>query len=345
MDPGERRWLFGGAALLLAAGSFTAVRVLDSDSAPAAQSAARPVAERPIAAERFGGNLPGSPTLARVARDGRVWVLLRRRGHTSLARLEGRLLREVPLGEEPTDLVEGYARAPYLSYSASGSVGVLGPEGHVLARTPVPGVAHDVAVDRAGNLWFTNRARSALGIWDQHRLDEDRLTRNPRPLLDDIVLGGSGGSKLWFLDDRGRVGLVEPMGRTMRLFDVPGRPSPGPSRLTATIARKAWYTTQLGVGRVDEEGRATLVVRRLPVRPGAIVGGSDGNLWVAARRGPRLFRISPSGEVSGFRLDVPENALLRDIARDTRHAALWIAAASPRALLRVALPQLRSKLR
>ena len=114
MDPGERRWLFGGAALLLAAGSFTAVRVLDSDSAPAAQSAARPVPERPIAAERFGGNLPGSPTVARVARDGRVWVLLRRRGHTSLARLEGRLLREVPLGEEPPTWSRA-TRAPRIS--------------------------------------------------------------------------------------------------------------------------------------------------------------------------------------------------------------------------------------
>ena len=156
--------------------------------------------------------------------------------------------------------------------------------------------------------------------------------------------GAAASSKLWFLDDRGRVGLVEPMGGGVRTVRRPRSAEPRPVRLTATIARKAWYTTQLGVGRVERGGRAALVVRRLPVRPGAIVGGPDGNLWVAARRGPWLFRISPSREVSGFRLDVPENALLRDIARDTRHGCPWIAAASPRALLRVAIPQLRSKL-
>jgi streptogramin lyase len=86
-------------------------------------------------------------------------------------------------------------------------------------------------------------------------------------------------------------------------------------------------------------------VRNLPAAPGALAGGPDGNLWVAARRGPRLFRISPSGLVASYTLDVPANARLRDLTRDTRHGTLWIACARPRALLRVALPELRSKLR
>jgi hypothetical protein len=88
-----------------------------------------------------------------------------------------------------------------------------------------------------------------------------------------------------------------------------------------------------------------VIVRTLPAAPGALAAGPDGNLWVVARRGPRLFRISPSGSVAGFTLDVPGNARLRDVTRDTRHGDLWIASARPRALLRVSLPQLRSKLR
>ena len=45
VDPGERRWLFGGAALLLAAGSFTAVRVLDSTT-PRRRPGPRPAGAR-----------------------------------------------------------------------------------------------------------------------------------------------------------------------------------------------------------------------------------------------------------------------------------------------------------
>ena len=74
-----------------------------------------------------------------------------------------------------------------------------------------------------------------------------------------------------------------------------------------------------------------------------MAGGPDGNLWVLARRGPRLFRVSPGGSVTGR--DVPQTALLRDLTRDTPHGVLWIACARPRVLLRVSLPELRSKLR
>ena len=56
----------------------------------------------------------------------------------------------------------------------------------------MPGDAHDVALDRFGNLWFTDRARSALGVWDGRRLTELRVQRRPRPQLEDIVLGGGG---------------------------------------------------------------------------------------------------------------------------------------------------------
>jgi streptogramin lyase len=302
--------------------------------------------DRQLTGERFGGNLPGAPEVVRVARDGAVWTLLRRGEHTSLARLQGRVLRQVPLGGvEPTGLVEGYRRtSPYLAYSASHSVGVLLRDGTRAAHATVPGDARDVALDRFGKLWFTDRARSALGVWDGHRLIELPVRRRPRPQLEDIVLGGGGSSKLWFLDLHGRIGLADPVGSGLRIYEAPGQhASPGPSRLTGSFARAAWYTTQTGVGRVSEEGDSDELVR-LPSAPGALAGGPDGNLWVVAQRGPRLFRVSPSGSVTGFTLDLPQDARLRDLTRDTPHGVLWIACARPRVLLRVSLPELRSKL-
>jgi hypothetical protein len=348
LRPADRRWLVGGAALLLAAGAFLAIRSRDDEPVREPPRPAVAPPERALSGERFGGNLPGAPEIVRIARDASVWTVLRRGRHTSLARLRGRLLSDVPLGEvEPTDLVEGYRRtSPYLAYSARHGVGELRPDGTSADYTAVPGDASDVALDRFGSLWFTDRARSAVGVWDGRRLTELPVRRRPRPVLDDIVLGGGGSAKLWFRDYRGRVGLVDPVGRVMHIYNAPGgRPSPGPSRLTGSVARAAWYTTPRGVGLVTEEGGARVVVRRLPAAPGALSAGPDGNLWVAARRGPRLFRISPSGSVASYTLDVPANARLRDVTRDTRHGNLWIAAARPRALLRVALPELRSKLR
>lgn len=347
MRPADRRWVVGGAAVLLAASGFTAIRRAGGDSPAPAPGPAVTAPERALSGERFGGNLRGAPEVVRVARDGAVWTILRRGRHTSLARLHGRVLRAVPLGgAEPTDLVEGFRRtSAYLAFSARGSVGSLRPDGTSAGHIAVPAEARDVALDRFGALWFTDATHAALGVWDGRELTEVPVHDRPRPRLDDIVLGGGGSSKLWFLDYRGRVGLMDPVGIVLRMFEARGGPpSAGPSRLAGGLARSAWYTTSSGVGRVSEEGHSELVVRELPAPPGALTSGPDGNLWVVARRGPKLFRISPSGSVASYTLDVPTDARLRDVTRDTRHGNLWIAAARPRALLRVAIPELRSKL-
>ena len=119
-----------------------------------------------------------------------------------------------------------------------------------------------MALDRFGKLWFTDRARSALGVWDGRRLTELPVQRRPRPQLEDIVLGGGGSSKLWFLDLHGRIGLADPVGGGLRIYEAPGQhASPGPSRLTGSFARAAWYTTLTGVGRLSEEGDSEELVR------------------------------------------------------------------------------------
>src|SRR4051794_19542639 len=266
-----RGWVLGGAAVLAAGIALTVARAGDEGSGTPAPAHTEPPL-RTLAADRFGGNLRGAPIIVRVGRDGAVWTILRRGRHTELARLDGRLLRGLPMGGvEPTNLVEGYRRSsPYLAYAAGRSVGSLLPDGTDAGHAAVPGEAWDVALDRFGAVWFTDSARSALGIWDARRVTELPVRARPRAQLADIVLGGAGSSKLWFLDQRGRVGLADPVGRVVRIFDAAGgRGLGGPSRLTGSFARAAWYTTSTGVGRVSEEGRSEVVVPRLPAAPGA----------------------------------------------------------------------------
>ena len=251
MDAAGRRWVVGGGAVLVVAIAFTVARAGGDESVtpPARRSAPPP--DRALAAARYGGNVAGTPEVVRVGSDDTVWTLIRRDGHTRLARLEGRMLRELPLGGiEPTDIVAGYGRlSPYLGYSAGRTVGALRRDGSDRGHTLVPGEARDVALDRFGTLWFTNRPRASLGTWDRRRLAEVAVPTSPRPHLDEIVLQGSGSSKLWFLDTRGRVGLIDPTGGGVRMFKLKGGlPSRGPSRLTAGFAGATWYTTATGLG-------------------------------------------------------------------------------------------------
>ena len=348
MDAAGRRWVVGGGAVMVVAIAFTVARAGGDQSATPPGRHSAPPPDRVLAAARYGGNVAGAPEIVRVASDDTIWTLIRREGHTRLARLEGRMLREVPLGGiEPTDLVAGYGRlSPYLGYSAGRTVGALRRDGSDRGHTVVPGEARDVALDRFGTLWFTNRPRASLGTWDRHRLAEVAVPTSPRPHLDELVLQGSGSSKLWFLDTRGRVGLIDPTGGGVRMFKLKGGlPSRGPSRLTAGFAGATWYTTATGLGQISGRGGSRVFIKSLPGPPGALTGGPDGNLWVAARRGPWLFRISPAGSVTRYTLDLPRNARLRDIARDTPRGDLWLACARPPTLLRVRIPELRSKLR
>ncbi|HEX6653322.1 MAG TPA: hypothetical protein VF072_11310 [Thermoleophilaceae bacterium] len=350
MSGAERRWLVGGGAVLVAALVFTTVRSGGDEpgrSAPARHVAGAP--DRMLTAARYGGSFEGTPEIVRVARDDAVWVVVRRDGHRALARLDREELRDVSLyGTEPDELVPGFGHAsPYLAYAAPGTVGLLDRDGVERNRVVVGHGARDIALDRFGSLWFTDRPNAALGRWDGRRVTETPVSTRPRARLDEIVLQGNGSSNLWFLDERGYVGLFDPIGGGgVRMFEAKGgMPSEGPSRLTASFERAAWYTTATGLGRATEQDGTSVVVPSLPARPGALAGGPDGNLWVAARRGPWLFRISPAHTVTRYALDLPRNARLRDIARDTPRGDLWIACARPRTLLRVRIPELRSKLR
>src|SRR4029079_9423915 len=94
-----RLWVLGGAAVLLGAIAFTLVRTGADDSAAPTTTRTAPAPDRSLAAARYGANVAGAPEVVRVARDDAVWALVREGGHTRLARLDGRSLREIPLGD------------------------------------------------------------------------------------------------------------------------------------------------------------------------------------------------------------------------------------------------------
>ena len=217
-------------------------------------------------------------------------------------------------------------------------MGALRRDGSDRGHTLVPGELPDVALDRFGTLWFTNRPRAALGAWDRRRLTEVAVpTAQVRSWTSRAR--GRGQLELWFLDSRGRVGLIDPTGGGVRTFKVKGGPpSRGPSRLTAGFAGATWYTTETGLSQVSAQGGSRIfnkslrATRRAYRRP-------DGSLWVAARRGPWLVP-GLAERASPLHTGPAASARLHDIARDTPRGDLWLACARPPALLRFTIPEL-----
>jgi virginiamycin B lyase len=338
------RWILGGLALLGAGVAITLLRAADHGGPAGGRQ--RAPAVRLLRAVRFTRDL--RPPLGKVVvtRNGRVWFAERVRTGAALGRLRGRAVVTLRWSDPPvSDIVAGAAPGIYLAWAAHREVGAVDRRGRLAARHRVAGDAVGVALDLFGALWFTDRRRAVLGriAVRSGRISELR-PRGSEPRLADIVLGPS--SLLWFRDERGFVGIVEPNGRRLASRRIPGgRPSAGPSRLAGGPDGAVWFTSAGGVGRITEGGPARLIARRTRTGPvGAIVSGPDGNLWCLATKGPRMVRVAPDGGVTRYRLDLPAATRLVDVARDSHRGDLWITASRPAALLRVALPDLRAKL-
>ena len=152
MSGPERRWVLGGGAVLVAALVFTGVRSGGDEPAPpppTEREARSP--DRMLTAARYGANLTGTPEIVRVARDDAVWALIRHDGHSSLARVDGRQLREVPVyGVDPRELVPGFGHSsPYLAYGAGDTLGLVNREGIEEDRVVIPGEARDAGAGSA----------------------------------------------------------------------------------------------------------------------------------------------------------------------------------------------------
>jgi streptogramin lyase len=327
-------WVVAGLALT-AAGLVLLLRE------PAA--ARRPAPDRQSLHARRVAVPSGTPGKVVVARDGEVWLAERSGGRAVLERLAGHRLvaGALPL-PEVTDVTAGGPEEEYLAVSAHREVAWLNRDGGLAGRRRVPGDAVDVSLDRVDRVWIADRGRRALGVTlgSPPRLEEVPLPPEASG-LGAIVRAGNG--RLWFRAAPGLVGLIEPYGRTYRLFPVPAAaPSPGPDRLTAGPGDAAWLTGGDAVWRVDADGGVRRMAAGLVPAPGPLVTGPDGNVWVAAGRGPELLRLGPDGEAAVFRLDLPARTRIEDLNRDRRRGALWVATSRPRALLEVPLGDLRS---
>jgi streptogramin lyase len=338
------RWILGGLAVF---GAGIAITVLRAEDHPSASRGRLPApAVRLLHAARYSAGLRPPLGNIDVTRDGRVWFAQRVRTGAALGHLRGRAVVTLRWSDPPVaDLVAGAAPGIYLAWAAHREVGTVDPGRRLATRHRVAGDAVDVALDLFGALWFTDRRRAVLGRIPigGHHISELR-PRGSEPRLADLVLGPS--SLLWFRDERGFVGIVEPNGRRLASRRIPGGPpTRGPSRLAGGPDGAVWFTSAAGVGRIAEGGRARLVARRDRTGPvGAIVTGPDGNLWCLALDGPGMVRVAPDGEVTRYRLDLPPPTRLVDVARDSHRGDLWITASRPAVLLRVGLRDLRPKL-
>lgn len=184
---------------------------------------------------------------------------------------------------------------------------------------------YDVAVDKAGSLWFS--APSSVDGPFIGRLEADGSVRrfSRFPMINPGRLAFSGDGSVWFgeqftlnpllqyvaLDEpvvdkaSGYIGVVRPSGEVTHYLVRQGSlvldVAPGPDG-------NIWFTEFIGdrIGRITPDGAVT----EFPLPPSlslpwGITAGPDGALWFTTRTtGNHIGRISVSGEISEF--DVPQ---------------------------------------
>jgi len=188
----------------------------------------------------------------------------------------------------------------------------LPPGTHAFSMTPGP----------EGKMWFAGiqtvfsaDRTSVVGSIDP--AGEVELFRLPKDFSAGQIAAGADGN-LWvsgnFYNEAGylvsRIGRITPGGAFTEF--VPANHVGGVNSVTAGPDGAVWFTlvywvgrrARAAVGRIDADG--AIVKYPLPSRsgPGAIVTGSDGNLWFTERGGgvPKIGRITSAGRITHFRL-------------------------------------------
>jgi virginiamycin B lyase len=151
-----------------------------------------------------------------------------------------------------------------------------------------------------GNEWFTDFLASKIG----RITPSGKVTEYPVPGPTDAgptsITSGPDGN-IWFGRDDA-VGRVTPRGR-VSLFSLP--PRRGTSDITAGPDGNVWYSDGYGyVGRVTHDGQITEFGTGSGTDPASIASGSDGNLWVVSYTTPHLIRVSPSGEMKKYNMNI-----------------------------------------
>jgi streptogramin lyase len=183
---------------------------------------------------------------------------------------------------------------------------------------PMRNVPLDIVTGPDGRMWFSmtfgntiGRIDPATGTVQTHRLEPESY-----PWY--LTTGPDGN--VWFAD----LGATQLRRMSPRTFAPTGTPIDAPPEHTFTALgvgpdRRIWFTTVLKenpydpenpgriiaskVGRVEPDGRTTLVELPPSSNPNSITAGPDGNIWFTAVGTDKIGRVDPETlEVTQFAL-------------------------------------------
>ncbi len=157
---------------------------------------------------------------------------------------------------------------------------------------------HDIVEGSDGNLWFTERNVGAIARFEirTHAITEFQLA-DPNSLPHVMTRGPNGHP--WFTENGGnRIGYITPDG-VITEFEIP-TPDTLPRSMT-TLGDHVWFVENArpAMGRSTVDGQIAEFLLPEGHLGRGIVGGPDGNVWVAVGAPPgegtisRILRIYP----------------------------------------------------
>jgi streptogramin lyase len=218
---------------------------------------------------------------------------------------------EISMGEDGSTLG--------IALGDEGNVWVTGDEHAFIARVvpsiytilpyPLTFSAAQLAVESAGNVWFTDTNDEKIGLLDpfipeatelEPAVPSAQCVADPEgqkcPFIDAIIAGPEGA--LWYSEFEGRsIGRVTPSGDRSEFSAGLSEPS-GINSFAVGPEGNIWFTEARAnrVGWITPTGTITEVTAG--ISPGAypwdITRGPDDNLWFTELDGDRLGRIVPN---------------------------------------------------
>lgn len=158
-----------------------------------------------------------------------------------------------------------------------------------------------VAVDRAGNAWFTVGAGSSGQQPKLVRLNASGAARDyPLPVEGNFVgiaIGADGAP--WFVDaTAGEIGRISASGE----ISYYGPASADPTEITAAKNGDFWFTepTANAIGHLSPDGSLSEMHLHAGSDPTAITAASDGSIWFCESAANKIGRLAPNRELSEY---------------------------------------------
>lgn len=253
------------------------------------------------------------------------------------ATLRAATVQEFPTPAPASDIVAGPDGNLWFTETSANKIGKMTTDGVTIEYPiPTPGSAPGgITVGPDGNLWFTESASrigkiTTGGVITEYLLpnggDPASITAGPDgalwfteylakrigrmttggvvaefevPLEPTGITAGPDGA-LWFTA-RGMIGRITTSGAVSQ-FPILS-PFPDPTGIVAGPDGALWFTLYYdAIGRITTDGTITQFPLQFAAFPSGICVGPDGSLWFAEVTGNRIGRITPSGEVSDYRV-------------------------------------------